>query len=114
MSRSSLAFLIGLLGFIAYIGAVVALGDVVVHRHWLLQLLYYLVAGVVYALGIHLAARWWEQRRERRRDAAAGGRDAGSDPVDATSGSGQRVASGARVTRDNGGSSGTDGTGVAV
>ncbi|MHA3702307.1 phosphatase PAP2 family protein [Jatrophihabitans sp. YIM 134969] len=69
-----------------------------------------LAAGVVYALGVHLAARWWEQRRERRRGSA----DGGSDGVAATSGSGQRVASGARVTRDNGGSSGTDGAGVAV
>ena len=54
MSRSSLAFLIGLLGFIAYIGVVVALGDVVVHRHWLLQLAYYLVAGVVWVI----PAKW--------------------------------------------------------
>jgi hypothetical protein len=54
MSRSSLAFLIGLIGFIAYIGAAVALGDVVVHRHWLLQLAYYLVAGIVWVF----PAKW--------------------------------------------------------
>jgi len=54
MSRSSLAFVIGLLGFLAYIGAAVALGDVVVHRHWLLQLAYYVVAGIAWAF----PAKW--------------------------------------------------------
>lgn len=73
-----------------------------------------LVAGVVYALGIHLAARWWEGRRAARRAARTAAGDAGSEAVDTTSGSGQRVASGARVTRDNDGSSGTDGAGVAL
>jgi membrane-associated phospholipid phosphatase len=71
-----------------------------------------LVAGVVYALGVHLAARWWERRRAQRRLAARDGTD--QHEVAPTSEDGQRVASGTPVTRDNGGSSGTDGTGVAV
>lgn len=54
MPRSALAFLLGLFGFVAYIGAAVALGDVVVHRHWLLQLLYYVVAGIVWVF----PAKW--------------------------------------------------------
>ena len=54
MPRSALAFLIGLIGFLAYIGAAVALGDVVVHRHWLLQLIYYVVAGIVWVF----PAKW--------------------------------------------------------
>lgn len=45
MPRTAIAFTIGTLGFLAYIAVVVAVADVVVHRHWLIQLVFYLVAG---------------------------------------------------------------------
>jgi hypothetical protein len=48
MSRSAFAFLIGVVGFVLYILAVVALGDHVVTAHWTLQLIYYVVAGIVW------------------------------------------------------------------
>jgi len=48
MSRPLLAFLIGIVGFVFYILAVVALGDHVVLAHWTLQLVYYVVAGIIW------------------------------------------------------------------
>jgi hypothetical protein len=54
MSRAALAFLIGVVGFIAYIAVIVALGDAVVSRHWLIQLVYYGVAGIAWVV----PARW--------------------------------------------------------
>jgi len=48
MSRSLLAFLIGVVGIVLYILAVVALGDHLVMAHWALQLVYYGVAGIIW------------------------------------------------------------------
>ena len=48
MSRSVLAFLIGIVGFVAYISVVVAIGDHFVLAHWALQTVYYLVAGLAW------------------------------------------------------------------
>jgi hypothetical protein len=48
MARPVLALLIGLLGFLLYVGAVVALADWVLHLHWLVQLAYFLVAGIAW------------------------------------------------------------------
>lgn len=80
-----------------------------------------LVAGVVYALAVHAAVGWWERRRARRRDAGPGGSGDGSGTGARGSGAarnapapGQRVAAVAPVTGGNGGSAGTNGTGVAV
>lgn len=54
MSRNILALFIGLFGFLAYVGIAVAVADVVVHRHWLLQVLYYSVAGIIWVF----PAKW--------------------------------------------------------
>lgn len=48
MSRSTLAFLIGVVGFITYIVVVVTIGDFFVQQHWLIQLGYYVTAGIVW------------------------------------------------------------------
>lgn len=48
MSRSLVAFLIGVIGFVFYILAVVALGDFVVLSHWTLQTVYYVIAGIIW------------------------------------------------------------------
>jgi hypothetical protein len=45
MSRVPVAVLAGILGFLLYVGAVVALADLVLHRHWVVQLIYFTVAG---------------------------------------------------------------------
>jgi len=44
------AFLIGTLGFIAYIAVVVVLGDYVIGHHWTIQLIYYVVAGMIWVV----------------------------------------------------------------
>lgn len=49
MSRSTLALLGGLLGFLLYVMAVVALADHVLKLHWLVQLAYFIVAGIAWA-----------------------------------------------------------------
>jgi hypothetical protein len=49
MSRISLAVLVFLVGFTAYVGAAVALADHVLNLHWAVQALYFLVAGVAWA-----------------------------------------------------------------
>jgi hypothetical protein len=48
MSRPGIAALVGVTGFLAYVGGVVALADHVLHLHWLVQLLYFLVAGIAW------------------------------------------------------------------
>ncbi|MBY0336386.1 MAG: DUF2842 domain-containing protein [Acetobacteraceae bacterium] len=48
MSKSTLAILIGLIGFFAYIGVVVVLGDFFVHSHWALQFIYYAAVGILW------------------------------------------------------------------
>lgn len=62
MTRIPLAVVAGILGFVAYIVAVVTLGDLVVGRHWLVQLLYYTAAGLLWAW----PAKWlmmWAARK---------------------------------------------------
>ncbi|WP_207540128.1 DUF2842 domain-containing protein [Sabulicella rubraurantiaca] len=62
MSRVPLAFLLGILGFLAYVGIVVALGDFVVHRHWMLQFVYYAAVGILWVW----PAKWlmfWAARK---------------------------------------------------
>lgn len=48
MSRPILALLLGLVGFAAYVGAVVLLADWVLTLHWLVQLAYFLAAGLAW------------------------------------------------------------------
>ena len=48
MPRPLLALIAGLSGFLLYVACVVALADLVVAQHWLLQLAYFLAAGVAW------------------------------------------------------------------
>ena len=63
MSRTAIAVPLGILGFLLYIGAAVALADHVVVRHWVLQTAYYVLAGVAWAWP---ASRlmYWAARKE--------------------------------------------------
>jgi hypothetical protein len=54
MRRAALALPIGLLGFLLYVMAVVALADHVLGLHWAAELAYFAVAGVAWAF----PARW--------------------------------------------------------
>ena len=58
MSRPMTAFLIGTVGFIAYVMIVTALADPLVEAHWLLQLLFYTVAGIAWVFPVVRLMRW--------------------------------------------------------
>jgi hypothetical protein len=49
MTRITVAALGGILGFILYVMVVVALADHVLTQHWLLQLVYFTLAGTLWA-----------------------------------------------------------------
>lgn len=49
MTRPIIALLTGLVGFAAYVALVVVLADFVLDLHWVLQLAYFLVAGIAWA-----------------------------------------------------------------
>lgn len=49
MTRPIIALLAGLAGFTAYVALVVVLADFVLDMHWVLQLAYFLVAGIAWA-----------------------------------------------------------------
>lgn len=53
-SRVPIAVVGGIVGFIAYVALAVVLGDAVIGAHWVVQGLYYLVAGSLWVL----PARW--------------------------------------------------------
>ena len=65
MSRSTLAFLIGVVGFVVYILVVVALGDFVVDAHWALQLIYYATAGIIWVFPARRLIIWGAQGNAR-------------------------------------------------
>ncbi|HEV7264561.1 MAG TPA: DUF2842 domain-containing protein [Falsiroseomonas sp.] len=48
MPRPLLALLAGVLGFLLYVGFVVAVADWVLALHWLVQLAYFIVAGIAW------------------------------------------------------------------
>ncbi|MCX7685163.1 MAG: DUF2842 domain-containing protein [Acetobacteraceae bacterium] len=58
MSRPLVAFLVGTAGFIAYVMIVTALADPLVEAHWLLQLLFYALAGVAWVVPVVRLMRW--------------------------------------------------------
>ncbi|WP_270936864.1 DUF2842 domain-containing protein [Falsiroseomonas oryzae] len=48
MPRPIIALLAGVLGFLAYVAVVVAIADWVLHLHWIVQLAYFVVAGIAW------------------------------------------------------------------
>lgn len=58
MSRPMIAFLVGTVGFIAYVMIVTALADPLVEAHWLVHLLFYTVAGVAWVFPAVRLMRW--------------------------------------------------------
>ena len=63
MSRTAIAVPLGLLGFLLYVGAVVALADHVVELHWVVQTLYFILAGIAWAWPAQRLI-YWAARRE--------------------------------------------------
>jgi hypothetical protein len=58
MSRTAIAVPAGLLGFVLYIGAVVALADHVLALHWTLHAAYFVVVGVAWTLPAYGLILW--------------------------------------------------------
>jgi len=58
MSRGLIALAVGLVGFLAYLGVVVALADHVIPLHWAAGLAYYLVAGLAWTWPAVRLMRW--------------------------------------------------------
>jgi hypothetical protein len=58
MSRTVIASAIGLPGLVAYLVGVVTLADRVFSLHWAVQALYFLVAGVAWALPAYWLIVW--------------------------------------------------------
>ena len=54
MSRIAIAVPVGLLGFFLYVGLVLKAADHVLEWHWLLQVPFFMVAGIAWAF----PARW--------------------------------------------------------
>ena len=54
MSRIAIAVPLGLLGFLLYVGLVVALADLISGAHWVVQALYFLFTGIVWVF----PAKW--------------------------------------------------------
>ena len=49
MSRIAIASIAGILGFLLYVAAVMMLADLVLQTHWILQILYFALAGILWA-----------------------------------------------------------------
>jgi uncharacterized protein DUF2842 len=58
MSRAAIAVPLGLFGFVLYVGTVVALADHVLGLHWAVQLAFFLVAGIAWALPARRLLLW--------------------------------------------------------
>lgn len=56
--RRYLAVPLGLAGFLAYIVGAVTLADHLAGLHWALQALYFIAAGVLWALPAHFLVLW--------------------------------------------------------
>ncbi len=57
-SRPALAAVIGVLGFLLYIGVVVAVADHVLHLHWIVQLAFFTVAGIAWTIPAKRLIAW--------------------------------------------------------
>ncbi len=56
--RVLIALPLGLAGFVGYIALAVTLADRLTGLHWALQALYFVVAGVLWALPAHFLMLW--------------------------------------------------------
>lgn len=61
--RTGLALLIGLIGFVLYVGGAVALADQVRGLHWAIEALYFALAGVLWVLPARALLLWAAGRR---------------------------------------------------
>jgi hypothetical protein len=65
MSRTPVAALLGLLGFVLYVMVVVALADHVLQMHWAVQGLYFAVAGIAWTWPARALMIWAARGRRQ-------------------------------------------------
>lgn len=58
MSRTAIAWLVGLLGLALYLFAVLELAEVATGHHWAVDLVYFAAAGIVWAFPAARLMRW--------------------------------------------------------
>jgi hypothetical protein len=58
MSRPAIAVPLGLFGFFAYIALAMVLADYALERHWTVQVVYFLLAGTLWAWPAHRLILW--------------------------------------------------------
>ena len=73
MPRIAVAGIAGVLGFLIYVGVVVALADHVLRLHWLVQLLYFVVVGIAWAWPAKWLMVWGAGGPARSRDGSPRG-----------------------------------------
>lgn len=62
MSRTTIAVPLGLIGFLLYVGAAVALADHVLSLHWTVQTLYFVAAGIAWVWPAQRLVYWAARR----------------------------------------------------
>ncbi|MDQ1080047.1 DUF2842 domain-containing protein [Pseudoroseomonas cervicalis] len=71
MSRPLIAWIIGILGLVAYLALVLRVGDWVLAQHWAVQIPYFVLAGTLWAWPVRALMYWGAGRtpppRRRRR-----------------------------------------------
>lgn len=63
MPRKAIALALGLLGFLAYLGLVLWIGDHVQRLHWAIHVPFYMLAGTVWVMPALWLIRWAVQPR---------------------------------------------------
>ena len=58
MSRPLIATIAGLLGFIAYVAAVLLIADTVLALHWAVQAVFFVIAGSLWVIPIRWLMYW--------------------------------------------------------
>jgi hypothetical protein len=58
MSKSMLASIIGIIGFLLYVAGVILLADHVLGTHWTLEFVYFALAGIAWVLPARALIIW--------------------------------------------------------
>ena len=63
MSRTPIAVIGGLLGFFFYVAGVLALADTLLHWHWALQAVFFVITGFAWVFPIRWIMLWGAGKR---------------------------------------------------
>jgi len=63
MQRPPIAVVAGLLGFAVYLAAAMIVADLILGQHWLIQSLYFVIAGTLWVIPIRWLMYWSVHQR---------------------------------------------------